>query len=225
MIKIRALLITFIVILASISAASANTNVNNINPSTSFVSTDKNWTSINYDSNMSRGSPQKTINKTNVNQLVVKWKYNTTYRIEDPPLIVGNTTYVQNNIFQVYAINLFTGKLIWKFDPKVIKSQRSHGILYQSGIIYAPTGQNGTVVALNATNGHLLWQSPLIDYQNYYYNPSPPIIWKNYIIVGSGGGDRPAYKGTITALNKTNGNILWQITTCVGQWIQDLMPQ
>jgi alcohol dehydrogenase (cytochrome c) len=225
LIRISALFLTILIVLGSIGAANAAVNNSNKTSTTQSVVTtpDKNWTSINYDPNMSRGSPQKTINTTNVNQLVVKWKYNTTFRIEDPALIVGNATYIQNNIKQIYAINLLNGKLLWKYDPKVNLSNNgkgSHGILYQSGIIYAPTGQNGTVIALNASNGHLIWQSPLIDSQKYYYNPSPPIIWKNLLIVGSGGGDRPAYKGTLTALNKTTGKIIWQITTCTGPWVQ-----
>ena len=165
--RINAIFLTFIIILGSISAAYATDgNNNNISTTPAVVaSMDKNWTSINYDSNMSRNSPQITINTTNVKQLVVKWKFNTTALVENPPLIVGNNTYVQNNIEQIFALNLLTGKLNWKFDPKVNKSRRSHGMLYQNGIIYAPTGLNGTVIALNATNGHLIWQSPLIDSQ------------------------------------------------------------
>lgn len=220
--RINAIFLTFIIILGSISAAYATDgNNNNISTTPAVVaSMDKNWTSINYDSNMSRNSPQITINTTNVKQLVVKWKFNATALVENPPLIVGNNTYVQNNIEQIFALNLLTGKLIWKFDPKVNKSRRSHGMLYQNGIIYAPTGLNGTVIALNATNGHLLWQSPLIDSQKYYYNPSPPIIWKNYIIVGGGGGDLPALKGSVTALNKSSGKIIWHINTTVGSWVK-----
>jgi alcohol dehydrogenase (cytochrome c) len=247
--RISALILTMIIILGSISAASAtvvssngnnstvkaksianttNTKLDsktqnsvktNINPQIVSKSTDKDWNNTNYDPTMSRNSPQTTINSTNVKQLVVKWKFYTNVSVENSPLIIGNTTYMQNNIMQVFALNLLTGQLLWKYDPKVKNNTASHGISYQNGIIYAPTGSNGSVMALNAINGQLIWKSPLIDSQKNYYNPSPPIIWQNYIIVGGGGGDTPPLKGSVTALNKTTGKIIWHITTCVGSWV------
>lgn len=249
MTRISALILTFIIILASISAASAtvvssngsistanaestasatNTQLNSKtqNPVTTnakaqvvSASADKDWNNTNYDPTMSRNSPQTTINSTNVNQLVVKWKFKTNASVENSPLIIGNTTYLQNNIMQVFALNLLTGQLLWTYDPKVKSNTASHGISYENGIIYAPTGSNGAVMALNASNGQLIWKSPLIDSQKNYYNPSPPIIWKNYIIVGGGGGDIAPLKGSITALNKITGKIVWKITTCVGSWV------
>ncbi len=236
--RISALFITLIVILGSMGAATAAVGGNNTSNSTqnstnknaitqSVANTsDANWTSNNYDPNMSRNSPQTTINTTNVNKLVVKWTFNTgSHSIESPPLIVGNTCYVQNILLQIFSLNLISGQLNWIYDPHVNvtknpHSEYAHGMFYYNGIIYAPTGSNGTVIALNATNGKLKWQSPLIDSQNNYYNPSPPIIWKNYIIVGGGGGDYPPLKGSVTALNKTTGKIIWHITTTVGPWVQ-----
>ena len=41
------------------------------------------------------------------------------------------------------------------------------------------------------------------------------MIWKNYVVVGSSGGDYPPYpgivQGNITALNKTSGDIIWNL--------------
>jgi alcohol dehydrogenase (cytochrome c) len=244
MTRISTILLTLLVIFASIGASNAtvvgNSNYNptgdvnyhgndknsqntvnkNVITPLAVISTDKNWGSINYDPEMSRNSGQITINNTNVNKLVKKWTFNTSVWVENPPLIVGQTAYVQNNAMQVFALNLLTGQLNWKYDPIVANHTASHGMRYQDGIIYAPTGSNGTVLALNGTNGNLIWKSPLIDSQNGYYNPSVPIIWNNYVIVGGGGGDIAPLKGSITALNKTTGNIIWQITTCIGPWVQ-----
>ena len=238
MTRISTILITLLVILASIGASNAtvvgnsgytsNGELNYNGTSTqnkkvvthlAVSSNDKNWGSINYDPEMSRNSPQITINTTNVNKLVKKWTFNTSSWVENPPLIVGQTAYVQNNVMQIFALNLLTGQLNWKYDPVVAKYTPSHGMQYQAGIIYAPTGNNKTVIALNGTNGHLIWKSPIIDSQNGYYNPSVPIIWNNYVIVGGGGGDISPIKGSVTALNKTTGKILWHITTCVGPWV------
>lgn len=211
-------LIILIIVLGSIGTTSA-ISVNN-SSSSSLNSSDKNWTYVNSDPTMSRNSHQSTINNTNVKQLTVKWIFNTGYSVENPPLIVGNTTYVQNNAMQIFAIDTATGITKWKYDPHVKTTTASHGIAINNRIIYAPTGMNGTLIALNAINGSLIWQSPLIDTQTDYYNPSPPILWNNYIIVGGGGGDSPPLKGSITVLNKTNGQIVWHINTTVGPWVQ-----
>lgn len=77
------------------------------------------WTMVNYDPTYSRNSPQTVIGKNNIGQLQVKWILNTGYAIENPPLIIGNTVYVQNNALQVIAIDLKTGLSRWKYNPHV----------------------------------------------------------------------------------------------------------
>jgi outer membrane protein assembly factor BamB len=49
-----------------------------------------------------------------------------------------------------------------------------------------------------------------------------PDVWNDYVVVGSAGGDFPPYpcvvQGNITALNRTNGEIIWNLRTTTGQW-------
>jgi alcohol dehydrogenase (cytochrome c) len=191
-----------------------------------------NWISSNHDIFGTRHSLQTTIDKDNVKNLQVKWIFNTDFPIEVPPLIIGKTGYVQNNAMQVLAFDMNSGLNIWKFDPHVADQQSqtiprgvySHGITYNDGIIFAPTGANGTLVALNATDGKLLWQSPAIgDPSKGFRLPSPPIVWKDYVVAGSALGDEPPFgpaaKGSITAFNRTDGEKIWNISTVVGPWV------
>lgn len=190
------------------------------------------WPMINYDNDMSRHSPQTMINKDNVNQLQVKWILNTNFTIEDPPLIIGKTGYVQTNaIMEVIAFDLETGLTKWTYVPniativKLPRSTSSHGMVYENGVIYAPTGGAGGIVALNADNGAVVWDSgPLQPLGGAFRISAPPLIWKNYVLAGSALGDAPPYgapaKGTITALDKNTGKILWQINTTVGEWVE-----
>jgi outer membrane protein assembly factor BamB len=70
----------------------------------------------------------------------------------------------------MYVVDMKNGQNIWKFDPGVANKQSqkvprgvfSHGMTYDHGVLFAPTGANGTIVALNATDGNLLWQSAAI---------------------------------------------------------------
>jgi glucose dehydrogenase len=186
--------------------------------------TDTNWTTVNYDNSMSRHSPQTQISKDNVNQLQVKWILNTGSTIENSPLIVGKTGYVQNNNYQVIAFDMDTGQNLWKYDPKTKFSSPSHGITYDNGVIYAPTGPNGTVIALNAENGARIWESPALQpLGGAFILTSPPLTWKDYVIAGSAFGDSPGFgapaKGTVTALDKKTGTLIWQINTTAGDWV------
>ena len=189
------------------------------------VMTSQDWPMVNYDNTMSRHSPQTTINKDNVNQLQVKWILNTGHTIEDSPLIVGKTGYVQNNALQIIAFDMDTGLTKWKYDPhistaptKITRFGVSHGMNYDNGVVYAPTGPNGTILAIDSEKGTEIWESPIIQPIGEAFSISaPPLIWKDYIIVGSALGDAPpfgvAQKGTLTAISKKDGKIVWQIKT------------
>jgi outer membrane protein assembly factor BamB len=97
------------------------------------------------------------------------------------------------------------------------------GLAYDSGIIYASTATNASIVAVNATNGKLMWKSqPLGDSKVGYSIDAPPIVWKDYVIAGSGGSGLPPgtglVKGNITALNRTSeGKLIWNLETTQGR--------
>jgi alcohol dehydrogenase (cytochrome c) len=188
------------------------------------------WPLVAYDPSYSRNSPQTVIGANNVNQLQVKWIFNTNYPVEDPPLIVGNTAYIQNNAVQVFAVDLTTGLNKWKYDPNVVytggllpRATSSHGMTYNNGILYAPTGPNGTIVALDANTGAKIWETPPIGTGPAYRESAPPIFWNNIIIGGSALGDEPpfgiAQRGTVSGIDMTSGKILWQTNLTTGEWV------
>ena len=190
------------------------------------------WVTTYHDVYGTRSSAQTIIGKNNVNQLQVKWIFHSDFPIESPALIVGDRAYAIDNAMRVFAIDANNGTNLWMFDPGVASQQSqqlprgtfAHGITYDNGVIFAPTGANATVVALNATDGKLLWQSAAIgDPTMGYREPAPPIVWKNIVIAGSALGDEPpfgALQGRIVALNRTNGDMLWNMSTTSGAWVQ-----
>jgi alcohol dehydrogenase (cytochrome c) len=213
--RMKKLLVTLAVLLAILTTASA-----------------QDWPMVNYDSNMSRHSPQTVINKDNVKNLQVKWILNIGVTTEAPPLIVGNTGYIQNNIQQVFAFDMDTGLTKWKFDPNIstayealYRASSSHGMTYENGIIYAPTGPNATIVALDSNNGTKIWESqPFAPTGQAFIESAPPLVWKNVVIAGSALGDTPpfgvAQKGVVTGVDKNTGKILWQTKLAVGDWVE-----
>ena len=89
------------------------------------------------------------------------------------------------SLLLIWILDLTSGNTILKQDPSP-----SHGIAYDNGVIYAPTGPNGTVVALNADNGTKIWESPALQpLGGSFVLTSPPLVWKDYLILGSAFGD------------------------------------
>lgn len=181
-----------------------------------------NWITINHDIYSTRSSNQTTISKENVAQLKVKWILLNDVEIQDPPIIIGNSGYVQDDSGAVIAFDTRSGNVIWKSK---IGSGPTMGLTFSNGVIYAATGYLDTVVAINPKNGKIIWQSEALGDPKTGYNiPTYPIVWKDYVIVGSaGGGDISTgvgtVRGNITALNSTNGKIIWNLHTTSGEWV------
>ena len=174
------------------------------------------WVSANHDVYYTRSSPQTLIGKDNVNKLQVKWMLDNLNPIEQPPIIVGDRGYVQDNKARVIAFDVNTGLNLWKIETG--EGGTMHGMTYDDDILFAPTRHSATVVAINATDGRIMWKSSELAPDGIgYHVVSPPIVWKDYVVVGSAGGDQPTeggkVQGNITALDRTNGHILWNFQT------------
>lgn len=223
------ILVPIVVLSACIAIIWASMSLTTSSAVPSNINLTDNWTMVNHDLSMTRNSPQTDIGKGNVGQLQAKWILNTGYPVESSPLIVGDTGYAQNNAMQIIAFDLKTGLTKWKYDPRILVNgtlpevTMSHGMTYDNGSIFAPLGPKKAIVALNASDGSVIWLSSAINNSESYRVSAPPVVWKNYIIVGSALGDEPPFtpaaKGTVTALDRTNGSIIWQIPTAIGEWV------
>jgi alcohol dehydrogenase (cytochrome c) len=181
-----------------------------------------NWIFVNHDIYGTRNSNQTQIDQSNVGDLKVKWRLNNTYEIQDPPIIVNNSGYFQDYIGNIIAFDTLTGNIKWKLN---LDGGPTMGLYFSDGIIYATIGTKAKIISIDSTNGEQLWESPILgDTSLGYAINSPPLIWKDYVIAGSGGSGLPPgkgfVKGNITALNKTDGSLLWNIETTTGEWIE-----
>jgi len=181
-----------------------------------------NWITVNHDIYGTRSSNQSIINKENVAKLQIKWRLINDVEIQDPPIVVGNKGYIQDYGGTVMAFDTGTGKVLWKVKAGTGPTM---GLTFDNGLVYAATAFNDTVVAINSTDGKIIWQSQTLGNPKTGYNiPTYPVVWRDYVIVGSaGGGDVPngvePVRGNITALNSTNGKIIWNLHTTSGQWV------
>ncbi|MGE5661719.1 MAG: PQQ-binding-like beta-propeller repeat protein [Ignavibacteriales bacterium] len=180
------------------------------------------WPTVNHDLYGTRNSNQTIINDENVDSLEVKWQIVNDFEIQDPPIVVNNTGYIQDYAGNVFAFNTQDGRVLWNVP---VGYGPTMGLSYDNGLIFSSTAAKGTVIAINSTNGSKEWESePLGNTSEGYSIDSFPIVWKSYVIAGSGGSGLPPglglVKGNVTALNRTDGSILWNLETTTGEWVE-----
>ncbi|MGH9994889.1 MAG: PQQ-binding-like beta-propeller repeat protein, partial [Nitrososphaeraceae archaeon] len=185
-------------------------------------SSDDEWVTVNHDLYGTRSSNQTIINEENVDSLRIKWQIVNNFEIQEPPIIVGNIGYVQDYAGNVIAFNIENGRVLWNvrvgYGPTM-------GLSYDNGLIFSSTASNGTVLALNATDGRSKWESQTLgDTAVGYSIDSFPIVWNDYVLAGSGGSGLPPgpgmVKGNVTALNRTDGSVIWNLPTTTGEWVK-----
>ena len=183
---------------------------------------DDEWVTVNHDLYGSRSSNQTIINKENVDSIRIKWQIVNNFEIKEPPIIVGKIGYVQDYAGNVFAFNIEDGRVLWNVH---VGYGPTMGLSYDNGLIFSSTASNGTVVAINATDGSRKWESQTLGDTSVGYSiDSFPIVWKDYVIAGSGGSGLPPgpgmVKGNVTALNRTDGSVLWNLATTTGEWVE-----
>ncbi len=201
-------------------------DISNYSPASTDLGTEAknkdNWIFVNHDAFGSRNSNQTTIGKDNADDLHIKWRLNNTFEIQDGPLIVENRGYVLDYIGNIIAFDAKTGKRIWNTSAG---GGPTMGLAYSNGTVFASTASNSTIVSINSTDGKIIWRSQELGDPNLGYSvDAPPLVWRDYVIAGSGGsGLSPGtgiVKGNITAINITNGNVIWNFNTTAGEWVE-----
>ena len=155
------------------------------------------------------------------------------------PIVVDNVMYVSTMCYGVAALDPATGKELWRYDSKAYEDgQPPNGTGYvHRGIVAWKDGdrlriflnaryrliqldaKTGTPVSTFGTNGIVDLSEGLVWAINkkHYTNTSPPVIYKDLIIVGNGVGDRLTYKndppGDVRAFHARTGKLAWKFNT------------
>jgi quinoprotein glucose dehydrogenase len=158
---------------------------------------------------------------------------------ENTPLMIDNVLYLSTSYNKVVALDAETGARLWQYDPKayvdgqppngtgfvhrgvaawrdgnklrIFMNSRSHLICLdaKTGQLVDSFGDHGIV---NLTRG-LRWE---VDPKRYT-NTSPPVVYKNLVILGNGVGDRLVYQrdppGDVRAFDARTGKQVWTFHT------------
>jgi alcohol dehydrogenase (cytochrome c) len=181
------------------------------------------WAVYGKDYANTRFSPLKSINAGNVGNLKLAYSFQlgSLRSNESTPLVIGDTMYVSTSWGPkyVYALDAATGARKWTYEPDMPDDTlqfaccdvNSRGVTYADGKIFVGR-LDGKLVALDAKSGKELWKSDVVDYTQGSVITSPPLVVKNLVITGFGGGEYGA-RGSLQAYDMNTGKQVWKTYT------------
>ncbi len=200
------------------------------------------WPMPGRDPGGTRYSTLMEINPANVSQLKVAWVYHmkppgsstSFHPSEDQPLVIGSTMYVVTPYSRVVALDSSTGREQWMFQIPDGDQASIRGAAYWPGgegagpaIIFGT--RRGRMYSISAANGQLnqeFGDHGMVDLKTpevmttgkdkSYILPTPPTIYKNLVITGSGPGEGPGGlhgglgpAGDTRAWDARTGKVVW----------------
>jgi glucose dehydrogenase len=160
---------------------------------------------------------------------------------EATPLMIGGVLYLSTPYNRVVALDAATGRELWSYDPKAYADGQvpnGTGFVHrgvaawrdtQTGKLRIFMNSRARLIALDAETGRpvgdfgdngivnlvagLRWETD----PKQYTNTSPPVVYKNLVIVGNGVADRLVFPkdppGDVRAFDARTGRLAWTFYT------------
>ncbi len=202
---------------AATFAASADNSVVN-----AFANSDQ-WAIAGHDYGNTRFSPLKQINSQNASKLSLVYSFSlgSLRSNESSPIVIGNTLYVSSSWGPkyVYAIDAATGARKWTYEPEIPDDVLQYaccdvdnrGVTFADGKIFVGR-LDGKLTALDAATGKALWTADVVDYKQGSVITSPPLVVRDKVITGFGGGEY-GVRGSLQAFDLNTGKQIWKTFT------------
>ena len=179
----------------------------------------KNWAMQAGNFENQRYSTLNQINKKNVKDLKVAWTFSTGVLRghEGGPLVIGGMLFVHSPFpNKVFAIDLETQKIVWKYEPKQDPSvipvmccdTVNRGLAYAEGKVFLQQADT-MLVALDAKSGKKLWEVKNGDPKVGGTNTNAPHVFKDKVITGISGGEF-GIRGYVAAYDINTGKQVWK---------------
>ena len=160
---------------------------------------------------------------------------------EVTPIMIGGVLYLSTPYNRVVALDAESGRELWSYDPKAYadgQPPNGTGFVHRGVAAWRdaksgklrilmnsryrlieidaetgkPVGEFGDNGTANLVAG-LRWETN----PKHYTNTSPPVVYKDLVILGNGVGDRLVYKqdppGDVRAFNAHTGKLAWTFHT------------
>jgi quinohemoprotein ethanol dehydrogenase len=169
-------------------------------------------------------SPLKEVTDKNVSGLGLAWflDIDSGMGIVSEPIVVDGIAYVSAPLSVVYAVDAASGKLLWKFDPKIrldlaingsYSARTNGGVAVWNGKVYVGTG-DCRLIAIDATAGKQVWEAAVCDASQTGITGAPHVA-KGKILMGYNGSD-DGVRGSLAAYDADTGKEAWRFWTVPG---------
>jgi quinohemoprotein ethanol dehydrogenase len=183
---------------------------------------DGEWVSYGRDYYETHHSPLKQIDQGNVSRLGVAWsvEVGSQGKIETTPIVWDGMLFGTSTWSVVYAVDIRTGTLKWKWDPGLVKGGFSQGgprfccgpvnrgVAIYKGRVYVGL-LDGRLVSLDARTGDIVWSVQTTPAGTDYSITGAPRIVKGKVLIGNGGGEY-GVRGYLTAYDADSGKQVWR---------------
>jgi alcohol dehydrogenase (cytochrome c) len=187
-------------------------------PATARSERSGDWPTYNGPLSGDRYSPLSQIDTTNVGGLkqVCAFDAPEVVNFQSGIVAVGGILYF--TLFNhTYAVDGATCHQKWKHtrpEPDTFLMV-NRGVAYSDGRLFRGTG-DAHVIAINASDGTLVWDVAIGDPRKGESAPMAPLAWNGLVFAGNAGGDNFGVTGRIYALDAASGKVVWQFTTIPG---------
>ena len=132
----------------------------------------------------------------NVQNLEQKWIFQarSLEKFEATPLVVDGVMYTVQAPNDIVALDAATGRIYWVYSYSPAPQARlccgrvNRGLAILGDTLFMGT-IDAHIVAVDAKNGHLLWNSRVADPSAGYAITHAPLVVKDKVIVGTAGGE------------------------------------
>ena len=138
------------------------------------------------------------------------------------PLVVDGVMYVTSAWSLVYALDAVTGQERWVYDPKVDRAVGAkaccdvvnRGVAVSDGKVFVGV-IDGRLVALDAKNGSVVWETVTVDQSQPYTITGAPRSANGLVYIGNGGAEY-GVRGYVSAYDANTGKLVWRFYTVPG---------
>jgi len=178
------------------------------------------WPMYGRDYANTRFSPLKQITAANAKELklVYSLQLGSLRSNESTPIVVNGVMYVSSSWGPktVFALDARSGAIKWRYEPDMPGDTMQYaccdvtnrGVAYGDGRIVVGR-LDGHLVALDAQTGEEVWDVQVVDYKQGSVITSPPLVVKNLVVIGFGGGEY-GVRGNLTAYDTNSGKQVWR---------------
>jgi alcohol dehydrogenase (cytochrome c) len=170
-----------------------------------------------------RYTPLTEINPENVSRLRVRWirQFDTTEaKSESTPIVVDGVIFNTEPPSDVVALDARSGEVRWQYRRSLPDklptccSRSNRGVAVLGNVLFLGS-LDGFLVAINATNGSVIWQTAVVNPSDGFTLTGAPLIVNGSVVVGVAGGEY-GVRGFLAAYDAETGRQQWRFNTIPG---------